>query len=276
MDKIQQEYSMILQEVKVTGTLVLSIHPLDYLSASENTYNWRSCHALDGDYRAGNLNYMIDQSTVVCYLKGLNETKLPRFPESVPWNSKKWRMLLFFSRNYGTVFAGRQYPFFNREALDIVASNFLKQPGWFESWTPEWRYKVELEGLSCPHYLLHGYCLPREMIIKDGENCFHYNDLLYSRCYIPYAAELNPLNSVVNGSELNVGAPFKCLDCGKELTCMPDSFLCAQCELDHGHSENESIVYCAKCGRRIMREDARWYWDDPYCEYCYQEQEEED
>ena len=28
----------------------------DYLSLSENAFNWRSCHALDGEYRAGNLS----------------------------------------------------------------------------------------------------------------------------------------------------------------------------------------------------------------------------
>ena len=68
--KIQDRLSMILQEDKITGTLCLSVHPLDYLSVSENTYHWRSCHALDGDYRSGNLQYMVDGSTIVCYLRG--------------------------------------------------------------------------------------------------------------------------------------------------------------------------------------------------------------
>lgn len=85
---------MLIQEDKVTGILCLSIHPLDYLSLSENTYNWRSCHALDGEYRAGNLSYMMDNTTVVCYLKGEDEAELPHFPAEVKWNSKKWRMLL--------------------------------------------------------------------------------------------------------------------------------------------------------------------------------------
>ena len=73
LTEIQNHASRIIQEDKIEGTLCLSVHPLDYLSASENTYNWRSCHALDGDYRSGNLSYMVDNSTILCYLKADND-----------------------------------------------------------------------------------------------------------------------------------------------------------------------------------------------------------
>jgi hypothetical protein len=63
---LQTQASMIIQEDKISGTLCMSVHPLDFLSSSENTYHWRSCHSLDGDYRAGNLSYMLDSSTVIC------------------------------------------------------------------------------------------------------------------------------------------------------------------------------------------------------------------
>ena len=54
LEEIQNLASRYLQEDKVKGTLCFSVHPLDFLSLSENTYNWRSCHSLDGEYRAGN------------------------------------------------------------------------------------------------------------------------------------------------------------------------------------------------------------------------------
>ena len=97
MNDIQSKASQLIQANSITGSLCFSVHPLDYLSISENTYNWASCHSLDGDYRAGNLSYMLDSSTIVCYLRGANNVKLPLFPDDVPWNSKKWRVLLFFS-----------------------------------------------------------------------------------------------------------------------------------------------------------------------------------
>lgn len=80
LEDIQNEASRIIQEDKIEGTFCLSVHPLDFLSSSETTYNWRSCHSLDGDYRAGNLSYIMDKSTIVCYLKGDKNEKLPRFP----------------------------------------------------------------------------------------------------------------------------------------------------------------------------------------------------
>lgn len=86
LSKIQSAASMLIQENCVSGRLCLSVHPLDYLSASENNHNWRSCHALDGDYRSGNLSYMVDSSTIMCYIKTKDNEILPNFPDTVPWN----------------------------------------------------------------------------------------------------------------------------------------------------------------------------------------------
>jgi hypothetical protein len=91
---IQDVFSEMIQKNKVCGKLCISIHPLDYLSTSETTHNWRSCHALDGEYRAGGLAYMCDKTTVVCYIKSDEDAVLPRFPHHIKWNDKKWRMLL--------------------------------------------------------------------------------------------------------------------------------------------------------------------------------------
>ena len=99
INDIQVRLSQIVQENKISGKLCLSVHPLDFLSSSENQHNWRSCHALDGEYRAGNLSYMTDSVTVMAYLKSEEDVELPRFPAYVPWNNKKWRCLLFFD-NY--------------------------------------------------------------------------------------------------------------------------------------------------------------------------------
>ena len=46
---MQNHASRIIQEDRIEGTLCLSVHPLDFLSNSENDSNWRSCHSLDGE-----------------------------------------------------------------------------------------------------------------------------------------------------------------------------------------------------------------------------------
>ncbi len=121
-EDVRQKLSMLIQSNKVTGKLCLSVHPLDYLSASENNHGWRSCHALDGEYRAGNISYMLDDCTIIAYLKSSNgDTKLPRFPHTVPWNDKKWRVYLHIDRNSDVAYAGRQYPFHTNRGLELIA-----------------------------------------------------------------------------------------------------------------------------------------------------------
>lgn len=132
-EDVRQKLSMLIQSNKVTGKLCLSIHPLDYLSASENNHGWRSCHALDGEYRAGNLSYMTDDCTIIAYLKSDSEpTKLPRFPRDVPWNDKKWRVYLHVDRINNIVYAGRQYPFHTDKGLELI-SEMIRELGYFKS-----------------------------------------------------------------------------------------------------------------------------------------------
>ena len=86
LTELQMEASRIIQKDKITGRLCFSVHPLDFLSSSENAHNWRSCHALDGEYRSGNLSYMVDSSTIIVYLKSDEDAVLPNFPPSIKWN----------------------------------------------------------------------------------------------------------------------------------------------------------------------------------------------
>lgn len=126
-EDVRQKLSMLIQSNKVTGTLCLSIHPLDYLSASENNHGWRSCHALDGEYRAGNLSYMLDNCTIIAYLRSNSgDTQLPRFPDNVPWNDKKWRVYLHVDRDNKVIYAGRQYPFHTDRGLELLAEMIQK------------------------------------------------------------------------------------------------------------------------------------------------------
>lgn len=118
--KVCMFLSRIIQNSKIEGTLCFSIHPLDFLSTSENTAKWRSCHALDGEYRTGGISYMLDSCTFIAYLKSDKDDLLPNFPESVPWNNKKWRCLLFWDPERNMFYAGRQYPFFSHSALNYI------------------------------------------------------------------------------------------------------------------------------------------------------------
>lgn len=140
--QMQDKASQIIQLKKLEGILCLSVHPLDYLSISETAHNWKSCHSLDGCYAAGNLSYLCDNTTLVCYIRA-NEKgydyNLPHFPEEVTWNSKKWRSLIHINPTSNMYFINKHYPYqikndeltntINRilESLKLVKNN---DPNW--------------------------------------------------------------------------------------------------------------------------------------------------
>lgn len=287
---LQDEASMIIQQNKLEGTLCLSVHPLDFLSSSENTYNWRSCHSLDGEYRAGNLSYMVDNSTIICYVKSDEDVKLPNFPESVKWNNKKWRMLLFSNPSLTLMFAGRQYPFSSMEALEIVKEKYLRsmdairQGKYFENYLNIWSAwhndfampqityangKDSEEHFVAPYryYFINNGIYDRYKIIKDVKGSRHFNDLLRSSVYEPYFCFLKtPFDEKI---KIKIGGPVKCLRCGEEIICTSDSMMCEDCELKHGNSEDEMFCYCELCGSRILTEESIWCMDlGPVCSHC--------
>lgn len=280
--KIQDQLSMILQEDKITGTLCLSVHPLDYLSVSENTYHWRSCHALDGDYRAGNLQYMVDKSTIVCYLRGANGQKLPNFPDDVPWNSKKWRMLLFLSENQTAMFAGRQYPFFSPVAMDCVQEVFLTSMNKrLRAWTPWYNDYIKTfprkneeawdddrdNWLWCRHVCMHGRIYPMKEIIKEPKHPLFFNDLTESSFYIPYYSWNRYGNAEV---VFNIGDTVPCPCCGgKHNLDHSELMQCIKC-YNATEEDYEAYTYCACCDRRMLKDEAI-YLEGPgvyVCEDC--------
>ena len=292
LDTVQTSMSRLIQQTKITGRLCLSVHPLDYLSVSENASNWRSCHALDGEYRAGNLAYMVDSNTIVTYLKSDDENvTLPNFPNSIKWNNKKWRMLLFLSDGEDAMFAGRHYPFFSKDLMDktktlyaiLYDRQFRKQHSWYITphiWT-EWRneeihdYKYKGGGtiyFSTPYIPIRDRLTKKKTIInhsKSGtsEDLF-YNDLLYSSCYTPYYAwRESPMSN--EKLYFSIGSnPVYCPHCGFREITQHDRMLCDQCDEKLG-----DYVYCVECGERIAR-DCALYVDCAggyICQSCYDE-----
>lgn len=279
LEEAQNYGSRLIQENKIEGYLHLSVHPLDYLSSSENTYSWRSCHALDGEYRGGNLSYMLDESTIVCYLATKEQKKLPNFPGTVPWNSKKWRMLLHFSNDKNMIFAGRQYPFFSDNALELVSAMIASS---FKSWYPsEWhqdKMKKFKKFAGFPSPLVPVGCgmKPLNMLVEKGENSLNYNDILHSSCYDAYYCYNGWYNffgaswgecgtgRTDDDTKFFIGETALCLQCGSQVV-DTESLFCPACAEEHGGYS------CDNCGRTIYDDG---FNVDGYriCEECYENQ----
>ena len=272
---IQDKASIAIQESKITGKLCLSVHPLDYLSSSENTYNWRSCHALDGEYRAGNLNYMCDKATIVCYLKGAEEAHLPNFPNNVLWNSKKWRCLLFLSDDWKAMFAGKQYPMTIDRMLDklqLVARTALNLGDnwsqWHDDQITDFRFKSgeDIQSFANPYIPMAGKIYPIRNLIKDGEWTHHYNDLLRSTCYVPFYCWSKEWSK--ENLHFHIGEEVKCLHCGQERMGDHDMMFCRDC---YEQDEPDGSC-CDDCGNFTLDRDLHYIeeYDVWVCDWCYQ------
>lgn len=298
LNDLQSRASRIIQENKVEGRLCFSIHPLDYLSISETTHNWRSCHALDGEYRAGNLSYMMDNCTVVCYLKSEQDTKLPHFPDDVLWNSKKWRVLLYFNEAMDLCFAGRQYPFSTSQGMDWILKNcfnklFINPLYSFPSsvewgkWSDKTIDSIDLNGY---HFNYSGEgIIPLDNgikaiceIVKDAEGSKQFNDVLKSSVYKPMYSHLNYFSSFSNKkyiytnihtAHITVGHKTLCLRCGnKEVLDEGNTMMCYDCEYEFGNSNNDIFCVCDCCGNRMLTDDSYISADDKiYCPQCWGE-----
>ena len=294
LEDIQNEASRIIQENKIEGTLCLSIHPLDFLSLSENTHKWRSCHALDGEYRAGNLSYMMDSCTIICYLKSEEDTILPSFPADVPWNNKKWRVLLFKSDDGNMVIAGRQYPFATQAGMDMLLEKVLPQVylsptsnnhGW-SCWSNCLIDKVQLNDrfnvyLNGPYLPINRSLKNIHDVVHNGKGSKHFNDVLNSSFYKPiytvkYIKSIfddisdKVLCSHPDTTHFHIGAYTYCLKCGEE-ECMDsaDTMMCYNCECEYGKNESDLFATCSCCSRTMLYEDMCFVEEENVCPICY-------
>lgn len=286
LNKLQSEASMIIQQNKITGKLCLSVHPLDFLSSSENTYNWRSCHSLDGEFSGGNFSYMTDKSTIICYLKSAsgNVYNLPNFPEEVQWNSKKWRMLVHFDLCCGTFFTGRQYPFSTITGMDKVKEIIIMLTNDHEGdkWLP-WRIpfkKFEDRYLDTSYVNFVDTLKPLKQVVKSAEHSLQYNDVLHSNMYQTSFSHKTRPNHLIYGDDfisyytpndevIEIGEGVLCLNCEQHYIQDSDSVICDGCYDQMG----SAFSRCDCCQRRFRTTDGyRMDAGDFICPACKEEE----
>ena len=239
----QTNYSRIIQDVKVYGKLCLSIHPLDYLTISETSHKWRSCHSLDGEFRAGNLSYMLDEVTVVAYLKSEKDYNLPGFPKDMKWNSKKWRMLMYINLDKDMIFSSKPYPFDN-EMLVNASYTMLEQVFDLFPWPKD--YSV-MEPDNAIDYM------------QDHPDSLQFNDCLCSISFEPrYKCATN--KTIDECRSIVVGAPVYCLECENELIEFGADYSCMDCG---------DYVVCDYCGCHMYSDEAYELDDQTMCPSCY-------
>ena len=150
-EEVRLAHSLILNDKKITGTLCFSIHPLDFMTMSDNDSGWSSCMSWKGPgcYSAGTIEMMNSNNVICCYLE--NEKKSFNFStswngklihegeEGYNWNNKKWRSLVYITKDI--IVTGKQYPYqiddFAAAILNEVRRLAKENLGWRYSFGPE-------------------------------------------------------------------------------------------------------------------------------------------
>lgn len=256
--EVQNYMSRLIQEEVVSGTLVLSVHPLDYLSISENNHNWTSCHSLEGERRSGNLNYMADKCTILCYLKSQDQQNINGFPQDLEWNSKKWRTLLYINEDNTLFFAGKQYPFESEGAMPFVKEHLINKL--FNNNLSNWQVvhkdfdDQDYDAVSIDNKRYDIY-----QLISDNNNTNQFNDCLSSSCYEPiFMRDL----SKSDYKTMLIGEPVPCLECGKRSIEFGERMKCINC--------NDG-TYCKICGDYTSEEDIITVDNVSLCRYCFED-----
>ena len=267
LEMFQQKASDFIQKDKLSGEFCISTNPLDFLSVSENTLNWRSCHNLRGLFCGGGLSYMVDPSSVVVYIKTNSDVQLP---DGILWNNKKWRMMLHFSERLDMVFGGRPYPFYSQAALDMVGSSLTKvnKIQWsnmhtgfkylsqfmndkFELHEPKNFYDYR-KVVNCGYRLVY----PAEVIHTDADS-LNYDDLRETSFpeQLSYGWNRDLFAATYwNNKDKNyepnflIGDGVPCPRCGKKhiTPLFEKGFVCIDCAI-----ETIAGGRCDKCGRPL-------------------------
>ncbi len=246
------KHSQILNEAHFTGKLCLSIHPLDFMTMSDNRCKWSSCMSWDneGEYHQGTIEMMNSPMVVETYLKSSTDTTLG----TVEWNNKKWREL--FIVNHFGIFAIKGYPYWNRELekLSMEWISSLAADVFHVTYSP-----ILMAHVSGRNYLSYDYDKIKYNFEFDTDHM--YNDFCYD-----HAAMVAISDEDVN-EHIYYSGDSECMCCGRhgddeQMGIFSDANIC--CE------NCQEPRRCCICGETLYDDES--YVDSDgnyYCEDCW-------
>lgn len=247
----RQAHSQVLNQKQIKGNLCLSIHPLDFVTMSDNNCGWDSCMKWmeeAGDYRLGTIEMMNSPCVIMAYVESKDNMGIP----GGEWNSKRWRQLYIVTRE--VILGNRQYPY-DSDELQGIAIRWIREimsqlPGygpWPEettqlkndSWNTVRDKKIRFSFYTGYMYNdVYDYRLAyvADQKIEDNEH--------YTCCFSGYAV---------------------CTGCGDIIELETVDASTVQCRACDGHWR------CDFCGDWHSAYDESYTVDDEYvaCDWCY-------
>jgi len=256
-EDFKKQHSLIFNNKKLTGDLCISIHPLDFMTMSDNASNWSSCMSWtdSGCYHVGTIEMMNSNNVLCCYLEAKDPyyfAKDKRKEENVTWNNKKWRNLVYITKDI--IMGGKSYPYAN----DDITKQLILTVKELANKNLNWDYKFGPELYQDMKYVFSEYPIERSRnFIRYKNTKKHnilwntqgmYNDMLNDHhtkywCY---------RNKVKQNKVISVSGKAPCLCCG-------DSIIRENYDYEYDYNERYLEVgeaICSNCQ------------DNFYCDNC--------
>lgn len=136
----QTYLSLLKQHTNLEGTLVLSIDPIDFISASDNTYNWKSCFSVKrhGGYSRGCYTALTAPDICIAYIEGSTPLMFGKELDR-KCSNKKWRAWVSINEDY--FFVNKNYPFKSEVLTSFIESRIFSLTP--QIWLEAKRFRVE-------------------------------------------------------------------------------------------------------------------------------------
>ena len=260
-EEFRIKHSLLLNEKYIKGNLCLSIHPLDFMTMSDNASDWSSCMnwTNNGCYHVGTVEMMNANNVICCYVdssKPYNFGKKNNTGEEYEWNNKKWRQLFYVNKDI--IVAGKAYPYRNKDftltALEELRKLAKENLKWNYSFGPElYKDMVHVTSLSRmdnnKNWLRHGD-YTKHNILFDTKGM--YNDMLNDNTY-PYWCIRN---KVEKPKIISYSGKAKCLCCNNDVIEEDDDFYYYGEDSYNTRYTGVGRVLCYDCSQ------------DRHCDWC--------
>lgn len=232
-EEFRNKVSNITTSSNIKSNLVLSIHPIDYMTMSDNNCGWSSCMSWknNGMYSDGIIEMMNSNMIIVAYLESDNPFVVNN--HIIP--NKSWRTLLYVHKNI--LVAGKSYPYHNSELDKKVLEELYKLVNKNLKW--DYKYK-EQEYKDLYSYLPNEedqinnlWVSKKQIVIVTGHAM--YNDLLEDKDSVYFCYRNIPKKGMV----LNASGKNTCLVCGLQHYGTTSEKICNSCKENYR---------CCNCG----------------------------
>lgn len=254
-EKFRIEHSMILNQKLIKGTLCLSIHPLDYLTMSDNTYDWDSCMSWEscGCYRTGTVEMMNSPYVIVAYLKGDRPFRIDRYN----WEgNKKWRELYVVHPH--AICNIKAYPY-RCDEISMIVLEWLRELAAVNlGWDVSYKALNFSDGGSFDYYDNREYSIwfETDRMYNDFDTDDTYHMAIIPQGWQEEGVSMIRISDCISGENV-------CMCCGNrhwpDEGC-EDQVLCNEC--DPG-------CRCSVCNSAWDEDDMYWVNGEYVCPDCY-------